>query len=143
MAAVIAWEVLQAFFEILPKFDGEVVSRDFNLWTLSYGGHYGPIFLEYFYEQNELIQSGNTRGTQLHMQSLGIFNGIIDIKVQMPFYPEFAYKNQYGIQLVNESVYDFMKMAYSIPGGEYSSCFGCAVFYQCDLTGCMQDARTT
>lgn len=117
-AAATAWEVLQAFFEELPTFDPVIQSRDFNLWTLSYGGHWGPTFFEYFYEQNELIKAGDAQGVQLNMQSLGIFNGIIDIGVQMPFYPEFAFKNQYGIQLVNETIYDFMKLAWSIPSGE-------------------------
>ncbi|KAI1841055.1 hypothetical protein JX266_012713 [Neoarthrinium moseri] len=116
-AAVTAWEVLQAFFQELPSFDPDVKSRDFNLWTLSYGGHWGPAFFEHFYEQNELIKNGKAQGVALHMQSLGIINGIIDIQVQMPYYPEYAIKNEYSIQLVNETVYAFMKMAFSITGG--------------------------
>ncbi|KAH8196941.1 hypothetical protein TruAng_008898 [Truncatella angustata] len=118
-AAITAWEVLQAFFDELPTFDGRIHSREFNLWTLSYGGHYGPAFFDYFYLQNELIKAGTIDGIQLEMQSLGIFNGIIDIGIQMPYYPEFAYKNQYGLQLVNESIYDFMKTAYLIGCSDY------------------------
>lgn len=119
-AAVTAWEVLQAFFEELPTFDPSVRSRDFNLWTLSYGGHSGPTFFEYFSEQNGLIESGRTKGVQLNMQSLGIFNGIINIGIQMPYCPESAFRNQYGIKLVNETIYEFMKTSWSIPGGESS-----------------------
>ncbi|KAI9146889.1 Mutanase [Paramyrothecium foliicola] len=116
-AAVTAWELLQTFFAELPTFDPRIKSRDFHLWTLSYGGHYGPAFFDYFYDQNERIKNGEIKGTQLEMESLGIFNGIIDISVQMPYYPEYAYRNQYDIQLVNETIYDFQKLAFNIPGG--------------------------
>lgn len=37
--------------------------------------------------------------------------------LQAPYYPEFTQHNTYGIQLVNESVYEFMKMAYYIESG--------------------------
>ena len=47
----------------------------FNLWTESYGGHYGPTFFDYFYEQNELITSGQQQGVALKMDKLGIING--------------------------------------------------------------------
>lgn len=118
-AAVITWEILQTFFEQLSTFSPRVLSRNFNLWTLSYGGHYGLAFYDHFLNQNERIKSGDIKGIQLEMQSLGIFNGIIDISVQMPYYPEFAHKNDYDIQLVNQTIYDFQKLAFSIPGGKY------------------------
>lgn len=53
------------------------------------------------------------------MQSLGIINGIINAKIQTAYFPEFAYSNTYGIQAVNETIYNFMKMAYYIPGGQF------------------------
>lgn len=42
LAAVAAWHVLQGFLGGLPQLDGGISSREFNLWTESYGGHYGP-----------------------------------------------------------------------------------------------------
>lgn len=39
-AAPFVWNLLQAFFEAFPTYE----SRDFGLWTESYGGHYGPEF---------------------------------------------------------------------------------------------------
>lgn len=36
-AALTAWEVLQAFYSLLPQLDSEVKSKEFNLWTESYG----------------------------------------------------------------------------------------------------------
>jgi carboxypeptidase C (cathepsin A) len=42
LAAVAAWHVLQGFLGALPQLDAEVGSnKEFNLWTESYGGHYG------------------------------------------------------------------------------------------------------
>lgn len=42
LAAISAWHILQGFFSGLPQLDSKVGSRTFNLWTESYGGHYGP-----------------------------------------------------------------------------------------------------
>ena len=36
-------------------------------------------------------------------------NACIDIDTQMPTYPEFAFNNTYGIQAMNETVYNFSK----------------------------------
>ena len=42
LAAISAWHILQGFFSGLPQLDSTVKSKTFNLWTESYGGHYGP-----------------------------------------------------------------------------------------------------
>jgi len=96
LAAVGAWEILQGFLANLPTLDNEVTNKTFNLWTESYGGHYGPQFFEYFYEQNQMIGNGTQNGTTLIMDNLGIINGIVDLGIQAPFYPEFAVNNTYG-----------------------------------------------
>jgi carboxypeptidase C (cathepsin A) len=41
-AAVDVWQFLQVWFAG-PRFK-KYASRDFGIWTESYGGHYGPIF---------------------------------------------------------------------------------------------------
>ena len=51
-AAEGTWHILQAFLSELPTLDAGVESRKFNLWTESYGGHYGPVFYDYFYNHN-------------------------------------------------------------------------------------------
>lgn len=56
----------------------------------SYGGHYGPAFYDYFYEQNERIISGEIPGTALKMNSLIIINGVVSELIQAPYYPDFA-----------------------------------------------------
>lgn len=42
LAAAAAWHVLQGFLGGLPQLDANITSKEFNLWTESYGGHYGP-----------------------------------------------------------------------------------------------------
>ena len=131
LAAIGTWHILQGFLESLPTLDSSVKSRSFNLWTESYGGHYGPAFYHYFYDQNLAIQNGTAKGCELNMHTLGIGNGIINERIQAPYYPEFAFRNQYGIQAVNETVYDFMKMAYYFPEGCKSYIDNC---YEQDLS---------
>jgi carboxypeptidase C (cathepsin A) len=110
-AAVAAYHVLQGFYSALPQLDSKVKSKVFNLWTESYGGHYGPAFYNYFYDQNQLVANGSVDGIQLNFNSLGIGNGIIDEATQAPYYPEFAVNNTYGIKAVNDTVYNYMKFA--------------------------------
>lgn len=132
LAAIATWHVLQGFLANLPQLDGLVNPKVFNLWTESYGGHYGPVFYNYFYDQNQAIANGTANGTSLTFDSLGIINGIIDEAIQAPYYPEFAVHNTYGIKAVNDTIYNFMKLAYSIPGG-------CADY----VAYCAQSDRTT
>ncbi|KAL8718870.1 MAG: hypothetical protein Q9225_004039, partial [Loekoesia sp. 1 TL-2023] len=117
LAAIATWHVLQGFLANLPQLDARVggPSKTFNLWTESYGGHYGPAFFNYFYEQNVMIRNGTINGTELTFDTLGIINGIFDLYTQAPYYPEFTQYNTYGIQLVNETVYDYMKFACFMP----------------------------
>ncbi|KAF9731989.1 hypothetical protein PMIN06_000225 [Paraphaeosphaeria minitans] len=116
-AAVGAWHILQAFLELSPQLDPDIQNFTFNLWTESYGGHYGPGFYNYFYQQNEAIKDGTAQGCELQMDTLGIINGIVDEEIQAPYYPEFAVNNTYGIKSVNDTIYTFMKTAYYIPNG--------------------------
>ena len=42
LAAIATWHILQAFLFGLSTLDGDLKGvKDFNLWTESYGGHYG------------------------------------------------------------------------------------------------------
>lgn len=119
LAAVATWHVLQGFVDALPQLSSRVgnTEKTFNLWTESYGGHYGPSFFKYFYDQNEGIRNGSVKGVPLIFDTLGIINGIVDQAIQAPYYPEFANYNTYGIKAVNDSVYEYMKFAYAFDGG--------------------------
>ncbi|PQE12758.1 carboxypeptidase S1 protein [Rutstroemia sp. NJR-2017a BBW] len=127
LSAVAAWHVLQGFLGGLPQLDSKIKSREFNLWTESYGGHYGPAFFNYFYEQNQAIANGSIDGIQLNFNTLGVGNGIIDEYIQAPFYPEFAVNNTYGIKAYNDTVYNYAKFATYMTGGcldQVESCRG-------------------
>lgn len=82
LAAIAAYHTIQALFSSLPDIDSAIQSRTFNLWTESYGGHYGPIFYDYFYEQNQAIANGSVEGLLLSFDSHGIGNGLIDMLLQ-------------------------------------------------------------
>lgn len=86
LAAVAAWEVIQAFYAELPQLDSNVSSTKFNLATESYGGHYGPAFFNYFYDQNQAIANGTAQGKPMDFDSLTIINGIIDELIQAVSY---------------------------------------------------------
>ncbi|KAF7877479.1 hypothetical protein EAF04_001156 [Stromatinia cepivora] len=120
LAAVAAWHVLQGFLGGLPQLDPTVnltTKKEFNLWTESYGGHYGPAFYKYFYDRNQEIANGTITGVQLEFNTLGVINGIIDEYIQAPFYPEFAVNNTYGIKAYNDTVYNFAKFALNMGNG--------------------------
>jgi len=41
LAAMSAWHIIQGLYSALPRLASDVRSVEFNLWTESYGGHYG------------------------------------------------------------------------------------------------------
>lgn len=90
-----------------PKYKPQ--NNKFSIWTESYGGHWGPTFSDYFESQNAKITSGTLpkSAVPLNLETLGIINGCIDAEVQIPLYPVMAYNNTYGIQVINETVYEF------------------------------------
>ncbi|KAJ9243607.1 hypothetical protein DTO207G8_1686 [Paecilomyces variotii] len=113
------WHFAQTWFSEFPEYkpnDDRV-----SIWTESYGGRYGPSFTAFFQEQNEKIQNGTLKGDgethYIHLDTLGIINGCVDLLEQQLSYPEFAYNNTYGIQAINESVYNAAVDAWSRPGG--------------------------
>ena len=73
-AAPYVWTLLQVFFMRFPQYE----SRDFGIFTESYGGHYGPEFVDYIQKQNSAIASGKLQGEKINLVALGINNGWID-----------------------------------------------------------------
>ena len=87
-----------------PRFPTYKPSNDkFNIWSESYGGHYAPTYAQVFETQNQLIADGSLSGTQLGIDTVGLVNACIDLPTQMPYYPQMAYNNTYGLQLINET----------------------------------------
>lgn len=67
-AAEYVWKFLQNFYEAFPDYE----SRDFGIWTESYGGHYGPEFAAYFESQNSAIDAGTVDGEKINLVAVGM-----------------------------------------------------------------------
>ncbi|KAL8413178.1 hypothetical protein RB594_004700 [Gaeumannomyces avenae] len=90
-AAGYVWNMLQAFYAAFPAY----TSRDFGLWTESYGGHYGPEFAAHIHEQNARIDAGCLEGEKINLVALGINNGWIHPETQYWSYADFALRNNH------------------------------------------------
>ena len=140
-AAIALWHFSQVWFQEFPGYhpgDDRI-----SISTQSYGGRYGPAFAAYFQEQNEKILNGTWDGSEgeqyiLNIDTLLIVNGCIDRKIQWPSYPVMAFNNTYGIETVNETVYQSMVDAYDAPGGcreQIDNCREVAALYDPENVG--------
>ncbi|CEL52453.1 hypothetical protein RSOLAG1IB_00994 [Rhizoctonia solani AG-1 IB] len=101
-AAVALWNMLQIFFSD-PKF-AKYASRDFAIWTESYGGHYGPAISAHFLSQNNAIDAETITGIKINLKVLSIGNGLTDPYKQYPEFVTYALSNPYQRPLVSDSV---------------------------------------
>ncbi|CAE6491475.1 unnamed protein product [Rhizoctonia solani] len=109
-AAIALWKMLQIWFAD-AKFS-KYATRDFAIWTESYGGHYGPTIASYFLDQNAAIDAGKITGTKINLKNaaidagkitgtkinlkvLSIGNGLTDPYSQYPGYVKYAMSNPY------------------------------------------------
>ncbi|MCJ1263033.1 hypothetical protein MMC22_002903 [Lobaria immixta] len=106
-AARALWHFAQSWFQEFPAYKPN--NDKISIFTESYGGRYGPAFSAFFEEQNERIANKTITEQdetyEIHLDTLGIINGCIDLLEQALSYPEFAYNNTYGIQAINETLY--------------------------------------
>lgn len=86
-----------------PKYKAR--DNKFSIWGQSYGGHYVPVYADYFYKQNDKITSGSA-AVKLNIDTLGLVSACVDIDTQMVYYPKFAFNNTYGFQGINQTQYD-------------------------------------
>lgn len=122
------WHFAQTWFQEFPAYmpnDSRI-----SIATESYGGRYGPAYTAFFEEQNQKIENGTWIDTDgemyiIHLDTLMIINGCIDRQVQWPSYPHIAYNNTYGIQTVNESIYQHMMSSYYDEGGCRDQIYEC------------------
>ncbi|KAF2401028.1 alpha/beta-hydrolase [Trichodelitschia bisporula] len=111
LAASAVWHFLQGFLAAFPQYNPGLLPNSsttlptgINLFTESYGGIYGPAFATLFEEQNALRLNGTIDANatlDIRLTSVGILNGLVDYKLQLPFYPKFANNNTYGIQAID------------------------------------------
>ena len=115
IAARASWHFLQGFLSVFPQYNpgihpssNTVKPSLINLFAESCGGTYGPIFADFFEEQNERRKNGSIPAATLdiHLGSLGIVNGELDVLISTVAAVEFAYNNTYGIKDIDISTYE-------------------------------------
>ncbi|KAL2872869.1 hypothetical protein SGCOL_011989 [Colletotrichum sp. CLE4] len=106
-AAPKVWALMQSFYSKFPDYKG----REFGLFTESYGGHYGPEFIDHFQAQNDAIDKGTVKGEKIKIVALGIGNGWIDPVVQYKDYLEYAVNNTYN-KIIDQPKFDELTKAY-------------------------------
>ncbi|KXH69580.1 carboxypeptidase S1 [Colletotrichum salicis] len=87
--------------------------------TESFGGHWGPAFYTLFNDRNSELEQSTPVGRKLNLKSLGIVNGIVDEHVQTKYLLDFTRgeNNGYGVNLINETIYNYGKWNRDRPGG--------------------------
>ncbi|KAK3705486.1 hypothetical protein LTR37_013303 [Vermiconidia calcicola] len=103
-SATALWHFAQTWFEEFPHY--KPADEQISLFTESYGGHYGPAFVEFFMRQNELIANGTIAGPgahYLHLNTLGIINGCVDQEAMATSYATFTRNNTYGLDIFTEA----------------------------------------
>lgn len=123
IAANAVWHFLQTFLTTFPTYNPGVRPNSntteptgVHLFTESYGGIYGPVLSKLFQSKNQM-RASNPAILEINLSSLGIINGLIDQKIQMPYYPRFANNNTYGITAIDLTSSLNAQTALTSPGG--------------------------
>ncbi|KAI1382837.1 serine carboxypeptidase [Hypoxylon trugodes] len=118
-AAIALWHFAQTWFQEFPGYHPN--DSRISIATESYGGRYGPEFAAFFEEQNQKIENGTWEDEGesyiINLDTLILINSCIDRQIQWPAYPHIAYNNTYGIESVNETIYQQMVNALERPNG--------------------------
>ena len=125
-AAHALWHFAQVWFEEFTPYKPN--NEKISIWTESYGGKYGPAFTKFFTSQNEKIANGTISGPgthYLHLDTLGLINACIDSLDSGRAYPDMAFNNTYGIQAINESIYEQAVHEWEREGGRKDKIIAC------------------
>ena len=116
-AAHSLWHFVQTFFQEFPGYKPN--DNRLSIWAESYGGHFAPATMKFFQEQNEKITNGTIgqNAHHLHLETMGIINGVIDSNIQIEAMIRYSYNNSYNIQLYNQSHHDKLLHDFLKPGG--------------------------
>ncbi|OIW29530.1 alpha/beta-hydrolase [Coniochaeta ligniaria NRRL 30616] len=93
-----------------PKYKRDKI----NIWSQSYGGFYAPSLATQLLQQNKIGVS-----------SVGIIDGVIDLLIQAPAYPQFAVNNTYGIKAISDAQAADALNAFYQPGGARDQTIAC------------------
>lgn len=115
VAARTLWPFHQAFFS--SSHECKTCDPCISHWDNSYGGDSVSALAAYVQKQNAEIEAGRIDGKVRHIDQMGIMAGCVDMQYQMEWYPEIAYDNVCGLQIVYETVYQATLHDYLKPGG--------------------------
>ncbi|KAK3684819.1 carboxypeptidase S1 [Podospora appendiculata] len=101
--------------DILAHRFGQYRRDGINIWSQSYGGHYAPDLAARLLARNR--QYNPSSSFRINVDSVGIINGVIDLLTQVPYYPQFAVNNTYGIKAISDAAAASALQAYAAPGG--------------------------
>jgi carboxypeptidase D len=71
-----------------------------------YGGHWVIGSSDYIEKQNDKIKAGQLEDAHyIHIDTVGMINGLVDFLIQAPTFLEYAYNNTYGVQVISDAEY--------------------------------------
>ncbi|KAK4541875.1 hypothetical protein LTR36_007239 [Oleoguttula mirabilis] len=116
IAARALWHFSQVWFADFPEW--HTCNKKISVWGNSYAGYSAPAAAVYMQEQNVKIRAGELEDSQvLELDTVGITNGCIDQLYQASLYLDMAYNNTYGLQVINQTIYENGKNDYDKAGG--------------------------
>lgn len=114
-AAKTLWRFSQVWFPHFPKYNTK--DNRVSIWGNSYGGFYVPTTATYALQQNTRIRQGTLNGTIIPIDTVGWTNGCVDMLYQGEWFPEQAYNNTYGLQVITQDIYEEALLNFTMPGG--------------------------
>lgn len=135
IAARSTWHFLQGFLSTFPQYNPgqrpnqiSVDPAGINLFAESYGGQYGPVFADFFEEQNDKRRAGVLPANstlEIKLESLGIVNGLIGTAIQTPAIASFVYNNTYDLQGMSQTQYLNILSEFRKPDGCFEKVARC------------------
>ncbi|OAA70447.1 Peptidase S10, serine carboxypeptidase [Cordyceps fumosorosea ARSEF 2679] len=114
-AAKTLWHFTQIWFPHFPEY--KTSDKRVSIWGNSYAGFYVPTTATYTVQQNSKIRQGARNGTIIPIDTVGWTNGCVDMLYQGEWYPEQAYNNTYGLQVITRGAYEEALRNFTKPGG--------------------------
>ncbi|KAL9081169.1 MAG: hypothetical protein Q9157_000260 [Trypethelium eluteriae] len=112
------WHFAQLWFQEFPEY--KTKNEKINIWGNSYGGYYVPAYGAFIEQQNLKIANNSlevANATILPLDAIGLTNACLDVVVIGESYPIYAYNNTYGLQGINQTVFEDAVNNFTKPGG--------------------------
>lgn len=115
IAARTIWHFSQIWFSEFPEW--KTHDKRIAVWGNSYGGYWVSASAAYIQAQNAKIAAGALDARILELETAGIANGCIDQLYQGRLYPQMAYNNTYGLEVISEEVLEEAVDNFTKPDG--------------------------